>query len=247
MNTTQTQSTARFEARIYRAAVTRTNPVWNSETRTEEMVTKDFPAEWAVYQVATGVRMAYAKNEESARATAEKWNAGNMPELIANKAESAETLHKLLKPGDTVKTILRNVSRSGMARRISCIIARDNEIIDITWDVARISGESTKQGGQYVQDAGLLAKGCGMDMGFSVVYNLGRELFPDGFGATVGIAPVGKRMSTDVGRGITASLRPIDKERIAELVARGWKFNGRNGDASGWDTDGGYALNQRWL
>lgn len=46
-------------------------------------------------------------------------------EAQANQIESTLKLREMLKPGDTVTTILRSVSRSGMARRISCIIARD--------------------------------------------------------------------------------------------------------------------------
>ena len=122
--------------------------------------------------------------------------------------ESAQTLRNLLKPGDTAKTILRSVSRSGMMRRISLVIARDNEVIDISWDAAQAMGEPTKQRGAWVQVAGIVMPGCGMDMGFALVYNLSRTLFPDGFEVT------------------------------------GY---GRNGDTSGWDNDGGYALKQAWL
>ena len=35
--------------------------------------------------------------------------------------------------------------------------------------------------------------------------------------------------------------------KAAQAVARGAVFRGRNGDKSGWDDDGGYALNHRWL
>lgn len=80
-----------------------------------------------------------------------------------------------------MKTLLRSVSRSGMMRRISCIIAQDGEVRDITWHVARATGEPVKQRGAYVQDAGIVVNGCGMDMGFSLVYDLSRTLFPDGF------------------------------------------------------------------
>ena len=47
-----------------------------------------------------------------------------------------------------------------------------------------------------------------MDMGFALVYELSRELYPKGF-------------------------------KVAGV--------GRNGDTSGHDKDGGYALKQRWL
>lgn len=120
--------------------------------------------------------------------------------------ESIDYLRNILKPGDTVSVITRHTSRSGMRRRLSLFVCANGEVTDITWHIARVNGDSVKQGGAYVQDAGLVANGCGMDMHFAEVYNLGRILFPDGF----------------------------------KVEGRG-----RNGDTSGWDNDGGYALNKR--
>ena len=90
----------------------------------------------------------------------------------SQKAKSADYLRSILKPGDTVHTILRHVSRSGMMREIS-VIGPNNE--DITWDVMHVGGyrRSDKTGG-------LRVSGCGMDMGFHVVYNLGSVLWPNG-------------------------------------------------------------------
>lgn len=73
-----------------------------------------------------------------------------------------------------------------------------------------------------------------MDMGFAVVYDLGRVMFPDGFGVA------GKYPNGSDGR-------PTTKEMAAKAVEIGATFRGRNGDPSGWDNDGGYALKQRWL
>lgn len=81
---------------------------------------------------------------------------------------------------------------------------------------------------------GVKVSGCGMDMGFSVAYNLDRALFPDGFGVE-GELPLGHK------------IRPATKEEEAKAVEKGATFRGRNGDVSGWDNDGGYALKQRWL
>jgi hypothetical protein len=195
----------------------------------------DHPALWGVYDVESGVRIFYADatetrtSEEVAKATAEKWNAGTIPATEKAKAESARYLRKRINPGDTVSTIVRNVSRSGMARRISLFIVDEGKIDDITWEVARVMGDPIKQRGQYVQDAGLFVSGCGMDMCFHTVYNLGRILFPDGFG---------EEGELSHGRKI----RPQTREQAAKAVEKGAKFRGRNGDTSGWDTDGGYAL-----
>jgi hypothetical protein len=171
----------RYEARIWREAFTGTQEVRNEVTGVWEDKPTHHPASWAVYDVESGVQLDYSKDEDDARKTAAKWNAGKIPTAIEAKAESARDLKKLLKPGDTVKTILRHCSRSGMSRRISCVIARDGDVVDITWDVARAMGDPVKQSGKYVQDAGLQVSGCGMDMGFHVVSTLSRILFPDGF------------------------------------------------------------------
>ena len=113
------------------------------------------------------------------------------------------TLRDMLKPGDVVHTILRQVSRSGMSRHISVIRQDKDGPHDITYLVGRALNYR-----QNAKDGGLVVGGCGMDMGFEVVYNLGRALFPKGF----------------------------------KVEGRG-----RNGDTSGWDNDGGYALKHRWL
>lgn len=188
----------------------------------DESVT--YPAEWGVYDVETGVRIAYAKSEEGARKAVEKWNVGSIPAGMLAKAESARTLRKLLQPGDTVQTILRHVSSSGMSRRISCVVTRDGNVQDITWHVARVLEEPIKGRAGYVQDAGITQGGCGMDMGFNLVYNLSRVLFADGF--------------TCIGKGKDGS--------------RGCPANDHsNGDRDYTphlhENAGGYALNQRWL
>jgi hypothetical protein len=81
---------------------------------------------------------------------------------------------------------------------------------------------------------GLKVGGCGMDMCFATVYNLGRALFPEGFGETL--------TTTGAASGKERRTRPISKAESARLVKAGWNAYGRNGDTSGWDNDGGYAL-----
>lgn len=221
------EKAVRFEARQWRAAFKGTD--FNDKP-------KDYPAEWAVYDSKSGIRMDYSKDEAAARTTAEKWNGGKIPEAMQNKADSAAYLKTILKPGDEVRTILRSCSRSGMSRRISLVVARDNEVTDITFHAARAMGEKVKQGGQYVQDAGIVIGGAGMDMGFSLVYDLSRYLFPDGFGEPC--SKCGFRKADEIGSNVVYG--PGECKGLH-------KYHGRNGDPSGWDNDGGYALNQRWL
>ena len=146
------------------------------------------------------------------------------------RQESINYLRELIKPGDTVYTILKHVSRSGMYRVIDLYIMVDNRPY-------RISGYASDllEGYDYRHE-GCKASGCGMDMGFHLVYNLSYALFPDGFGIKsqpCGLYP----------EGIT----PGTKEQAESLQSRGVQFYGRNGDTSGWDSDGGYALKQSWM
>lgn len=126
------------------------------------------------------------------------------------KDEALKRLHEVLKPGDTVYTVLRHVSASGMMRRISLFVIRPNEfdegkpepyVLDFLCEPVGL--------GKWDRDkGGIKIAGAGMDMGFDLVYRLGRILYPDGFKV----------------EGV-----------------------GRNGDTSGHDNDGGYALQHRWL
>jgi hypothetical protein len=88
--------------------------------------------------------------------------------------ESKEELLKILKPGDTVYTVLKHVSRSGMYRVIQLKVIKDNRPMDISYLAAPLlEGYDEKHGG-------CKTGGCGMDMGFHLVYNLGARLFGHG-------------------------------------------------------------------
>lgn len=219
--TTATETTVRYEARISRPAHDGTN--YNDKP-------KHYEAQWIIADRITGVHLAWG-DEKSVEATMQKWAKRGVPEKIANKIASAEHLKELLKPGDTIKGLVRHVSSSGMSRRISLFVAVDNEIQDITWHTAQVLEEPTKGRAGWVQDVGIARGGCGMDMVFDLVYSLSRTLFPDGFGVD-GELPHGHK------------IRPETRDMAARAVDAGAKFRGRNGDKTGWDTDGGYALNK---
>ena len=108
-------------------------------------------------------------------------------------------------PGDRLYTVTRHTSASGMTRSISTFVIRDNQPICIDYWVARLLDMSFDQ-----KHGGCKTSGCGMDMGFEIVYRIGRVLYPDGYNLPEGAI-------------------------------------GRNGDTSGRDTDGGYALKHEWL
>ena len=123
--------------------------------------------------------------------------------MQATKTEQKESLahlRELLYPGEVIYTQCQHVSKSGMTRWLDLYVMKNNQPHRITWDVCAAAGYTfCNRRGQ------LKIEGCGMDMGFSAVYNLGRSLWPAG---------------TDSPHGM------------------------RNGEP---DTDGGYALKQRWL
>ena len=79
-----------------------------------------------------------------------------------------------VKPGTKVYTILRHVSSSGMSRNISLVIADGEDIADITYYAAQALGD------KLIESKGhraIRVNGCGMDMGFNLVYNLSSVLF----------------------------------------------------------------------
>jgi hypothetical protein len=74
----------------------------------------------------------------------------------------------------TAYTILKSVSASGMSRTMKVVTSHEGQVIDLTWYVAKFGiGTLTEKNGQRVLRVG----GCGMDMGFHVVYSLSCALF----------------------------------------------------------------------
>lgn len=83
-------------------------------------------------------------------------------------------LEHYLTEGSKVYTILRRVSASGMTRHLSVIMAQEGEVLDITYYVAGVLDESLHEvnGHRTIKQ-----NGCGMDMGFNLIYNLSSVLF----------------------------------------------------------------------
>ena len=103
-----------------------------------------------------------------------------MTQKEKEREEAREHLRELLSPGDTLWTVLRHVSKSGMTRDIDVyLLTCDNGKADRLWLsswVARALDYPFNHKHEAVR-----VSGCGMDMGFSIVYQLGRRLFPEGF------------------------------------------------------------------
>jgi len=129
----------------------------------------------------------------------------------AQMAEAKERLDGLLVPGDTVWTKMVHCSKSGMSRVIDLYVMRDNEPVRISFPAGILLE------GYDRNHEGAKAGGCGMDMGFHLVYNLSYVLWPNGF------VCIGKGCpSNDHSNGDTYYDPHPHK-------------------------DGGYALNHRWM
>ncbi len=97
---------------------------------------------------------------------------------LDEKQEARAELLKILSPGDTVYTILRHVSKSGMTRHIDVYTIQDNRMVYLTAYVSKACGIRRLPASASLWS--LVVGGCGMDMGYHVVYSLGRALWPDG-------------------------------------------------------------------
>lgn len=130
------------------------------------------------------------------------------------RQESIDRLKEIVEPGDTIDCILRHVSKSGMMRRISFVKIKDGESISLDYLIARACDYK-----RNLNHEGLTVRGCGMDMGFSVVYDLSSTLYADGFTC------IGKRKKC-----------PSNDHSNGDQNYR--KHNHKSG---------GYALRHRWL
>lgn len=132
--------------------------------------------------------------------------------------EARAQLREMLPPGSKVKTILRHVSRSGMTRAISPVV--DGE--DVTWLVCKAFPKHFRRNARH---DGITMGGCGMDMGFQLVYTLSHYLYPDGFEC--------------IGDG--------GPDQWPRLCPSNDHSNGDRDYSPHHHSSGGYALRQEWL
>jgi hypothetical protein len=102
-----------------------------------------------------------------------------------DRDEAREKLREWIKPGDTVYCVLRHRSASGMSRvidfkTVDCSDQGAKRFPDrvghVGWLTAKATGYSYDQ-----KREGVKVGGCGMDMGFAVVYDLAAALYGDGY------------------------------------------------------------------
>jgi hypothetical protein len=97
------------------------------------------------------------------------------------KQEAITHLRKLCPPGSTIHTVMRHVSRSGMYRMIDAYVIKGGDALRISWSAALATGFRYDR-----KHEGIGVGGCGMDVGFEVVYALSYALHgmkPKGDGA----------------------------------------------------------------
>jgi hypothetical protein len=153
--------------------------------------------------------------------------------------QSLKYLREVLQPGDTVWTSVTHVARSGMTRWIRAFIIREGQPEDISWHVARVTGSPVNSRNHEGVERG----GCGMDMGFDLVYSLSHHLFRGRFEClqyhvnTDGtLTDLYKASGYDRSR-LCPSSDHSNHVDLHELITDGVIRH----------SDGGYALNQRWL
>lgn len=156
--------------------------------------------------------------------------------LTADRQEAIDILRKLCPPGTKVYTVLRHVSKSGMTRDLDCYVMEDGEPRWITGYVCRATGFTRK--GDHAR-----VGGCGMDIGFHLVYELSARLYAGGHGCTGEGCTSNDHSNGDrsyVHHGLyNEHGQPEDRE-----PAPGEKADGC---VQHWHRDGGYALKQVWL
>ncbi len=143
-------------------------------------------------------------------------------QAATDQAEALTKLRAWLTPGDTIHTILRHRSASGMSRSISPVIVQDDKPVDISYWAARATGWKIDR-----DNGGLKLQGAGMDMGFHLVYELSSCLFPGGF-----------RCAGNETEGSLGFRRCPSNDHSNGLREYGSSIH---------HNDGGYALIQRWI
>ncbi len=166
----------------------------------------------------------------------------------AEREEAIERLRGMLAPGATIYCTLKHCSRSGMQREISLHAVQDGSIVWLSGLAARAIGD------RLGKRDGIIIGGCGMDMGFALVYNLSHTLYGAGFGC-IGRDDAkrlrcpssdhnnGDRDYTPHGSGQTRNTALTPDLFQPVLDQSKWGAN----VVSHYHTDGGYALRHEWL
>jgi len=164
-------------------------------------------------------------------------------EAIQERREAGIQLRKWLKPGDTVYTILDHVSRSGLTHHIRVVLLKTNDAgqpytLHPNYSVAKLIGLRQVKNGDAI-----IMEGCGMDMGFQLIYLLSSYLFPEGFGCIGKLCPSNDHTNGDHDYTMHGLFDDNSQPENRE------PFPGEKADGciNHWHKSGGYALRQQWL
>ena len=147
--------------------------------------------------------------------------------MSASKTDRDEAITELrarLKPGQEILCVLRHVSRSGMQRVIDLKIIEGGEMRGLGWSASRALGYRFDD-----KRDGIVVGGCGMDMGFAIVYELGAALFREGFDC------IGTTDEKNACSPTNCQWRPCPSNDHS------------NREHNAHHRDGGYALKSRWV
>ena len=90
---------------------------------------------------------------------------------LHEKAYAETKLNQILKRNETIYSVIRHVSQSGMTRHITFFIIKDGQV----WHIDNLISDYLDYRTNKRFNA-LVVGGCGMDMAFSVVNNLQEEM-----------------------------------------------------------------------
>jgi len=97
-----------------------------------------------------------------------------MATTMEQKTTERANLLGMIKPGDTVYTVIRSVAKSGMSRTMSVFVIREGRLVNVTFSVAKVLGYTLVDVDGH---RAIRVNGVGMDMGYHVVYSLGHALY----------------------------------------------------------------------
>lgn len=139
----------------------------------------------------------------------------------AERDDAIKRLREEIKPGDTLHTIARHVSSSGMSRSISIVQLKCRRGKPRNYDWSYLVAKAIDEKIDQAHD-GIKIGGAGMDMGFELVYRLSWTLYG------------GKRGYPCLGDNCPSNVHVND-------------HTAPRGKGKGIRHDDGYAISHRWL
>lgn len=154
--------------------------------------------------------------------------------------QSTDRLKEILTPGAVVWTDVEKVARSGMSRWIKAYVIEDNQPRWIGYHVSRVLGLRLDD-----RSGAVFVSGCGMDMGFWLVYSLSSRLYPDGFRCLgEGVDHASFCPSSDHSNGVPYVKQYGPDDCPGRPCASTCDHRGAPDVIHG---DGGYCLRHRWI